>query len=179
MFRKRKILKRLDELYDVSPQVRAAAAAKFAYEDPPSESLAADAIETLADAVRDADGRVRHESRLAILNITRRHRHLAAEAVPAIAEALQSDDFKEREEVAVVLELLGPDAVVAVPALTDALSDAERGVRRQAARTLVQIVPTIAAGNPAVIEILSADVRDDDGNSRAISESYLKKAGSS
>ena len=75
-------------------------------------------------------------------------------AVPSLIQALGHRDPEVREQAALVLARIGPDAHNAVPELTAALDDDNTAVRKAAARALGQIGPAADAAVPALMRAL-------------------------
>lgn len=75
----------------------------------------------------------------------------AAETTPALIAALKSRHMTVRQNAALALGHVGPDAAAtAVPALTKALEDPETSVRQVAAETLGKIGPAARSAIPAL-----------------------------
>ena len=75
-------------------------------------------------------------------------------AVPALVEALHDLNPELRDQAALALARIGPQAVDAVPDLIAALRDDDETVRKDAVRALGQIGPQAAIAVPELIEVL-------------------------
>jgi hypothetical protein len=75
-------------------------------------------------------------------------------AVPALVEALHDPNPDLRDQAALALARIGPDAEAAVPDLIAALNDDNEVVRKDAVRALGQIGPQAARAVPELIEVL-------------------------
>jgi HEAT repeat protein len=110
----------------------------------------------LAEALKDADGRVRVTAAEALWQVTRK----GDVAAPALAAALKEKDVTVRRRAAESLWRMGPEARTAAAALAAALRDPDRDVRRDAAESLWRIGPPARAAIPP----LSRALQDEDGN---------------
>ena len=75
-------------------------------------------------------------------------------AVPELIQVLNNPDPEARQQAALVLARIGPDAEEAVPELTRMLDDEDEEVRKSAARALGQIGPAAALAVPALKRLL-------------------------
>ena len=75
-------------------------------------------------------------------------------AVPELIRVLDNPNPEARQQAALVLARIGPDAEEAVPELTRMLDDEDEEVRKAAARALGQIGPAAAIAVPALKRLL-------------------------
>src|SRR5262245_44563534 len=88
----------------------------------------------------------------------------ARHSIAGLIEALQDGDFQIRNEAAVALGELGPEASESVPALTRALEAEDKYLRSHAAAALGKIGPAAGTAVPALTRALKdkdEDVRGD------------------
>jgi HEAT repeat protein len=89
----------------------------------------------------------------------------------SLATALRSPDVLVRQNAALALGAMGPDAAPALLALTEALKDASWTVRRQAAQALGQMGPAAQTAVPALQEL----AQDPDQLVRKAAEQSVQK----
>jgi hypothetical protein len=85
-------------------------------------------------------------------------------AVPELIKALKDDDWQVRNQAAVALGAIGPEAKAAVPALVEVLQDEDKYFRSHAATALGKIGREATAAIPALRKALKdkdEDVRRD------------------
>src|SRR5262245_30705422 len=75
-------------------------------------------------------------------------------AVPELIKALNDEDWQVRNQAAVVLGVIGPDAKAAVPPLIEVLQNEDKYLRRNGAVALGKIGPEAKAAVPALIKVL-------------------------
>jgi hypothetical protein len=85
---------------------------------------------------------------------------LGPAAVPELIEALNEGDWQVRNQAAVVLGAIGPEAKDAVPALMDVLQDDDKYFRSHGAMALGKIGSEARAAVPALIKLLQDDEED-------------------
>src|SRR5262245_36121196 len=110
-------------------------------------------LHSLLKSLAGLDSRAREEARQAL-------RERAQDAVPQLAQALKDDDWQVRQQAAVALGWLGPQAKAAVGALVDALKEEDKYLRGQAAASLGQIGPDARDAVPALTEALKDSEED-------------------
>src|SRR5215471_2753189 len=76
---------------------------------------------------------------------------LGQAAVPELLKALKDDDWQVRNQAAVVLGAIGPEAKAAVPALMDVLQEDDKYFRGHGAVALGKIGKEARAAVPALI----------------------------
>lgn len=79
---------------------------------------------------------------------------IGAPAVPSLIQGLRHQDPYVREQAALVLAKIGPEARAAVGELTAALDDEDSRVRKAASRALGQIGPAAGEAVPALMRSL-------------------------
>src|SRR5262249_17511644 len=84
----------------------------------------------------------------------------APHSIAELIEALQDGDFQIRNEAAVALGELGPEARESVPALTQALEGEAKYLHRHAAAALGKIGPAAGAAVPALTRALKDNDED-------------------
>jgi HEAT repeat protein len=84
-------------------------------------------------------------------------------AVPDLIQALKDQDWQVRNQAAVALGVIGPEAKTAVPALIDALQAEDKYLRSHAATALGQIGREAGAAVPALTSALQ-DKEEDVGS---------------
>ena len=99
-------------------------------------------------------------------------RHWGPDAVAQIIKALR-EDWQMRNQAAVALGLIGPEARAAVPLLIDALQDEDKYLRGHAATTLGQLGRPAGSAVPALAKALG----DDDEDVRANAATALGRIG--
>jgi len=161
------------------PSLRMTAGVALARIDP---SAAGPAAPLFAEALRNPDGRVRHDATIMLQMLgpagreatpiltellrekAQYMRQIAANAVcysrdpravPALVEALEKDaEVSVRSTAAMALGFVGPDAKAAVPALEGKLKDADIGTRIVSAEALWKITKDEERTVPVLIEAL-------------------------
>jgi HEAT repeat protein len=87
---------------------------------------------------------------------TRALAYIGPQSVPTLIKALQDPKLGTlRQEVAVSLGIIGPDARQAVPALIDAMKDEDTGLRVQVCGALKKVGPSAYKAVPALAKTLS------------------------
>lgn len=82
-------------------------------------------------------------------------------AVPALVEALRDPNPDLRDQAALALARIGPQAEEAVPDLIAALNDDNEVVRKDVVRALGQVGPQAAVAIPELIDVLrSTEVKE-------------------
>jgi NADH dehydrogenase len=85
---------------------------------------------------------------------------LGQAAVPELVKALKHDDWQVRNQAAVALGAIGPEAKAAVPALVDVLEEDDKYFRSHGAVALGKIGREARAAVPALIKALQDDDED-------------------
>jgi NADH dehydrogenase len=85
---------------------------------------------------------------------------LGQSAVPELIKALKDDNWQVRNQAAVALGAIGPEAKAAVPALIDVLQDEDRYFRSHGAVALGKIGREAIAAVPALIKALKDNEED-------------------
>src|SRR5262245_50409380 len=81
-------------------------------------------------------------------------RHLGPAAVPDLIKALEDEDWEVRNQAAVALGVIGPEAKAAVPALIDVLQGEDKYLRSHAATALGKVGRQAGTAVPALTRAL-------------------------